>query len=154
MVTVDQVRESLERHLEGTTHFVVDVALRPGQKVVVEVDNDKAISLEELARLNKAVRADLGEAADDCELQFSSPGMGRPFKVARQFQKHQGRLVEVQMADGRALQGMLDHFDGDTLGLRIQHPSKVKGRPAKLDAEATPIALADTVATKALIKFN
>jgi ABC-type amino acid transport substrate-binding protein len=55
MVTEQQVRHSLERHLEGTTHFLVDVAVRPGPKVVVEVDNDKAITLEELARLNKAI---------------------------------------------------------------------------------------------------
>lgn len=154
MVTVEQVRQSLERHLAGTTHFVVDVALRPGRKVVVEVDNDKAITLEELARLNKAVREDLGEAADDHELQFSSPGMGRPFKVRRQYQKHIGRLVEVQMTDGRSLQGQLNQFTEEAVGLRIQHPSKVKGRLPKMDEEVTWLPLAEITATKALIKFN
>jgi ribosome maturation factor RimP len=154
MITVEQVRQSLDRHLVGTSHFVVDVALRPGRKLVVEVDNDKAITLEELARLNKAVRADLGDAADDHELQFSSPGMGRPFKVQRQYQKHTGRLVEVQLADGRTLQGLLDHVTEEQLGLRIQHPSKVKGRLPKLDEEVTLLPFSDITSTKALIKFN
>jgi|JI10StandDraft_1071094.scaffolds.fasta_scaffold00484_31 ribosome maturation factor RimP len=154
MVTEQQVRHSLERHLEGTTHFLVDVAVRPGPKVVVEVDNDKAITLEELARLNKAVREDLGEAADDCELQFSSPGMGRPFKVARQYHKHVGRVVELLFTDGRVLEGMLVSYNENEMGIRIQHPSKVKGRLPKLDEEVTTFPLAEIKATKATFKFN
>ncbi len=85
---------SVEKHLEGTDHFVVAVEMRPGGKVVVEVDNDHAITLQELADLNKAVREDLGPRRDELEFQFSSPGMGRPFKVMRQYQKHTGRLVQ------------------------------------------------------------
>jgi hypothetical protein len=46
MVSVEQVRNSVEKHLQGTTHFVVAVEVRPGSKVVVEVDNDRAITLE------------------------------------------------------------------------------------------------------------
>ena len=140
MVTEQQVRHSLERHLEGTTHFLVDVAVRPGPKVVVEVDNDKAITL--------------GEAADDCELQFSSPGMGRPFKVARQYHKHVGRVVELLFTDGRVLEGMLVSYTENEMGIRIQHPSKVKGRLPKLDEEVTTFPLAEIKATKATFKFN
>jgi ribosome maturation factor RimP len=154
MVTVEQVRNSIERHLEGTSHFLVDVAVRPGGKVTVEVDNDKAITIDELVRLNKAVREDLGEAADDCEMQFSSPGMGNPFKVERQYRKHTGRIVEVLLADGRSLTGQLAAHDEDTLGIRIQHPSKVKGRLPKMDEEVTTIPRAEIKATKATIKFN
>lgn len=154
MITVEQIRNSLEKHLEGSTHFVVDVAMRPGAKVVVEVDNDQAITIDELVRLNKAVREDLGEAADDYEFQFSSPGMGNPFKVMRQYQKHTGRMVEVLLADGRALEGQLTGYDDNTLGIRIQHPSKVKGRLPKLDEEVTTLPFAEIKATKATIKFN
>lgn len=154
MVSVEQVRNSVEKHLQGTTHFVVAVEVRPGNKVVVEVDNDRAITLQELANLNKAVREELGEAADDCEFQFSSPGMGRPFKVERQYQKHTGRLVLVDLADGRTLEGKLEHYDGSNMGLRVQHPSKVKGRLPKLDEEVTTIPAADIRATKASITFN
>ena len=154
MVSVEQVRNSVEEHLQGTTHFVVAVEVRPGNKVVVEVDNDRAITLQELADLNRAVRDELAEAADDCEFQFSSPGMGRPFKVDRQYQKHTGRLVMVDLVDGRTLEGKLEHYDGATLGLRIQHPSKVKGRLPKLDTEVTTISAAEIRTTKASITFN
>lgn len=154
MITEAHVRSIVERHLEGTTHFLVAVELRPGNKLVVEVDNDRAITLNELAALNKAVREDLGPEADDYEMQFSSPGMGRPFKVMRQYQKHLGRIVEITLHDGSALQGQLASFDSSMLGLRIQHPSKVKGRLPKLDEEVTSVPLADIKSTKATITFN
>jgi len=154
MVTEAHVRSIVERHLEGTTHFLVAVELRPGNKLVVEVDNDRAITLNDLAALNKAVREDLGAEADDLEMQFSSPGMGRPFKVMRQYQKHIGRIVDITLNDGRALHGQLSSLNGSTLGLRIQHPSKVKGRLPKLDEEVTTVALADIKSTQATITFN
>ncbi|MCB0764208.1 MAG: hypothetical protein R2815_13200 [Flavobacteriales bacterium] len=154
MITAELVQRTVERHLADTSHFLVAVELRPGNKVVVEVDNDRAITIAELVALNKAVREDLGEAADEFELQFSSPGMGTPFKVERQYRKHMGRLVDVQLHDGRSVRGQLEGMDGTTLALRIQHPSKVKGRLPKLDPEATSFPFTDIQSTKASITFN
>lgn len=154
MITAEHVKQIVERHLEGTMHFLVAVELRPGNKLVVEVDNDRAITLNELAALNKAVRDDLGPEADDYEMQFSSPGMGRPFKVMRQYQKHIGRIVDVQLNNGRQLHGQLVSVNGTSLSLRIQHPSKVKGRLPKLDEEETPVPLADIKTTQSTITFN
>jgi len=153
MITEAAVQAIVERHLEGTTHFLVAVELRPG-KLVVEVDNDRAITLNELATLNKAVREELGPEADDIEMQFSSPGMGRPFKVMRQYQKHIGRIVDITLNDGSALHGQLASINGSTLALRIQHPPKVKGRLPKLDEDTTTVPLADIKSTKATITFN
>ena len=154
MITAEHVKRIVQQQLEGTTHFLVAVELRPGNKLVVEVDNDRAITLNELAELNRAVRDGLGDEADSFEMQFSSPGMGRPFKVVRQYQKHIGRLVDVQLTDGRALNGRLIEFDNDALGLRIQHPSKVKGRLPKVDEEITRIPFAEVKSTQATITFN
>ena len=44
----------------------------------------------------------------------------------------------------------------DDLGiqLRIEHPSKIKGRAPKLDEEATAFPFAEIKSTQATIKFN
>ncbi len=154
MITAENVQRTVERHLEGTAHFLVAVDVRPGNKVLVEVDNDQAITIEQLAQLNRAVRDDLGSEADELEIQFSSPGVGRPFKVVRQYQKHLGKLVDLDLADGRSLRGLLDGVDAQAVTLRIQHPSKVKGRLPKLDEEPTVVPFAQIKATKATISFN
>ena len=154
MITAAHVQEIVEKHLADTTHFLVAVEMRAGDKCVVEVDNDKAITLEELVRLNKAVREELGEAADDLELQFSSPGMGRPFKVARQYQKHTGRLVDLDFIDGRTVRGQLVGYNDTEMAIRIEQPSKMKGRLPKLDTATTTFPFSEIRATKATIKFN
>ncbi|MBK8948047.1 MAG: ribosome assembly cofactor RimP [Flavobacteriales bacterium] len=108
MITEEQMRAIVQHHLEGTRHFLVDVEVRSGDKVVVEVDDPQAITLEQLVLLNRAIRAELDEQGLDCELQVSSPGMGRPFKVPAQYTKHTGRLVVVKLEDGRTLEGRME----------------------------------------------
>ena len=154
MITEGYMRQLVERHLTGTGHFLVDVELRPGDKVVVEVDDPRAITLEQLVALNRALRAELEADGLDCELQVGSPGMGRPFKVPAQFAKHTGRLVVVKLADGRALEGRLEAVNGSTLQLRPLIPSKVKGRPDKLDDDVLQLPFADIRSTQASLKFK
>ena len=57
MITEQQMRAIVQHQLEGTSHFLVDVEVRPGDKVVVEVDDPQAITLEQLVQLNRAIRA-------------------------------------------------------------------------------------------------
>lgn len=154
MITTKMLTEALERHLEGTPHFLVHAEVRPSGKAIVEVDNDKAITLNDLTAINKGLRDAFGEALDDLELEVSSPGMGRPFRVKRQFQKHTGRLVEILKKDGQLLRAQLVAFDDEGITVRIEQPSKVKGRLPKLDKDTTAIPFADIKSTQASIKFN
>jgi len=154
MITTDRLTEALERRLAGTPHFLVFAEVRPTGKAIVEVDNDKAITLADLTTINQALREEFGEALDDVELEVGSPGMGRPFRVLRQYIKHIGRVVEVKLADGRVVQGQLTAADQEGIRLRLQHPSKVKGRLPKLDEEATAFPFGAIKSTQATIKFN
>ncbi len=154
MITTAMLTQALERQLEGTPHFLVFAEVRPSGKAIVEVDNDKAITLNDLTSINKGLRDTFGEALDDIELEVSSPGMGRPFRVKRQFQKHIGRMVEVLKADGKLLRAQLVGFDDHGITVLLEQPAKVKGRPAKLDKDTTAIPFADIKSTQASINFN
>jgi len=154
MISTKMLTDALERHLEGTPHFLVHAEVRPSGKAIVEVDNDKAITLNDLTAINKGLRDAFGEALDDLELEVSSPGMGRPFRVKRQFQKHTGRLVEILKKDGQLLRAQLVAFDDDGITVKVEQPSKVKGRLPKLDKDTTAIPFADIKSTQASIKFN
>ena len=154
MITTEMLRNALEHQLAGTPHFLVHAEVRPSGKAIVEVDNDKAITLNDLTMINKGLRDAFGEALDDLELEVSSPGMGRPFKVKRQFQKHTGRLVEILKKDGQLVRAQLVAFDDDGITVKIEQPSKVKGRLPKLDKDTTAIPFADIKSTQASIKFN
>jgi ribosome maturation factor RimP len=154
MITTAMLTQALERQLEGTPHFLVFAEVRPSGKAIVEVDNDKAITLNDLTAINKGLRDTFGEALDDIELEVSSPGMGRPFRVKRQYQKHTGRIVEVLKTDGKLLRAQLVGFDDHGITVLLEQPAKVKGRPAKLDKDTTAIPFADIKSTQASINFN
>ncbi len=154
MITTAMLTQALERQLEGTPHFLVFAEVRPSGKAIVEVDNDKAITLNDLTAINKGLRETFGEALDDIELEVSSPGMGRPFRVKRQFEKHTGRMVEVLKTDGKLLRAQLVGFDDHGITVLLEQPAKVKGRPAKLDKDTTAIPFADIKSTQASINFN
>lgn len=154
MITTSQLEKALAKHLDGTPRFLVSAEVRPGGKVVVEVDNDTAITLTELTAINKALREEFGEALDDVELQVGSPGLGRPFRVERQYRKHVGRTVEVALVEGPTLQGVLEAFDGAAITLRVLQPSKVKGRPPKPSPETLSIPLNTVKSAQAVINLN
>lgn len=154
MITTESLTKALERRLADTPHFLVFAEVRPTGKAIVEVDNDKAITMDDLSAINQGLREEFGDALDDLELEVSSPGMGRPFRVMRQYVKHSGRMVEVKLADGSAISGQLVRADDSAVHLRIEHPSKIKGRPAKIDEEVTAFPFEQVKSTQVTIKFN
>jgi ribosome maturation factor RimP len=154
VITTAQLTEALERQLADTPHFLVFAEVRPSGKAIVEVDNDGHITLNDLTEINRGLRDAFGEALDDIELEVSSPGAGRPFRVKRQYQKHTGRMVEVLLADGKKLNGQLSAVNGESIQLLVEHPSKVKGRKPKMDEEPTAIPFSSIKSTQAIIKFN
>ena len=155
MITTDQLQQALQRQLEGTPHFLVSAEVRPGGKAVVEVDHDEApITLADLTTINKALQEAFGEALDDMEVQVGSPGLGKPFKVERQYRKRIDKGVDVTLTDGTLVQGVLKSYDEHGLSLQVLQPSKVKGRQPKLSDETTVIPFTGIKSTQATINLN
>lgn len=155
MIATRQLIEALQRQLAGTPRFLVSAEVRPGGKAVVEVDNEEApITLAELTEINKRLQAEFGEAMDDVEMQVGSPGVGRPFKVEQQYRKYAGKKVEVVLAEGRHVQGLLEGHDAHGIRLRLLLPGKVKGRPQKASEETTVIPFTGIKAVQADININ
>ena len=55
---------------------------------------------------------------------------------------------------GQLLRAELVAFDDDGITVKIEQPSKVKGRLPKLDKDTTAIPFADIKSTQASINFN
>lgn len=155
MITTAQLQQALQRQLEGTPHFLVSAEVRPGGKAVVEVDHDEApITLADLTTINKALQEAFGEALDDMEVQVGSPGLGKPFKVERQYRKRVDKGVDVTLTDGTLVQGVLKSYDEHGLSLQVLQPAKVKGRQPKLSDGITVIPFTGIKSTQATINLN
>jgi len=105
----------VEVQVHGARGLQNDRSLR----IEVLADTDAGIRLEQCTALNRGLREQLEalpEAAwvAEAELSVTSPGVGNPLKVARQFSANVGRSLEVKTTTGEQLSGTLSAFDAAT----------------------------------------
>jgi ribosome maturation factor RimP len=125
---IEQIRARVEEVLQGTAFFLIDVVVRgrPGAQVVeIFVDGDKGPSLRDLEQLSREIEFVLD--SDDIIpgrylLNVSSPGVERPLVFPRQYPKHIGRQLEIQLAPiegqpGQRLRGTLHAADAESIEL-------------------------------------
>lgn len=113
-------------------HFLVDLEISPSGQVSAFVDGDEGLSLDDCVRISRTLQAILDADPDVAEhyaLEVSSPGVSRPLKLLRQYPKHIGRTLRLELADGRKLEGVLTAVGPDSLTLDI--PGKNKKAPAE-----------------------
>ncbi|MFN5335073.1 MAG: ribosome maturation factor [Bacteroidota bacterium] len=133
-MTVEQKIQAITRMAEDSVStlpdcFLVEVRMKPGNKIQVFLDADQGISLGTCTQINRKLYAQIEEAAlfepGDFELEVSSPGLDEPLKLPRQYRKNIGRPVEVIMKDGRKICGKL--IAADETSLQIEE-TKGKGK--------------------------
>jgi len=113
-------------------HFLVDLEIAPTGQVSAFVDGDEGLSLDNCVKISRALQAILDadpDVAEQYALEVSSPGVSRPLKLIRQYPKHVGRTLRLELADGRKLEGVLAGVGPDMLALDI--PGKNKKAPAE-----------------------
>jgi len=91
--------------------FLVQVKIKPTNNIKVFIDGDHGVTIENCIRLNRKLYSQLEEAAiypdGDYSLEVSSPGVGEPLLLHRQYLKNAGRLLEVKLMDDTMITGVL-----------------------------------------------
>ncbi len=118
------VRGWLSEYTADDDFFVVEVALRPGDELEIEVDRDGGLSSDECSAICRFVNGKLEAQGEDWCVTVGSPGLTTPMRVPRQFLKNVGREVEVLQADGRKLRGRL--LRAGEAGFAIETEEKVR----------------------------
>ena len=119
MVSEKEIRQTVESILSNTGLFLVDVHVRTGNYIRVLIDSPEGVSIEECARINHLLEAQLNREKEDFELEVSSPGLNSPFKVFRQYLKNINREIVVVMKDGKRINGKLVQVNNEGLILEI-----------------------------------
>lgn len=157
MIDKGLIGQIVEKSLEGTDHFLVDVKITPDNCITVEIDSMVGVDIDTCTRLTRAIEQEVDRDVEDYELEVGSAGLTTPLKVRRQYEKNIGNELEVLTRDGRKLTGTLKSINeaGDEFVLIIPQKVKEPGkkRPVIVDTEHT-IAVCDTKTVKYLIKFK
>jgi ribosome maturation factor RimP len=155
MITEAQVRKVLEEQLEGSPFFLVDVVVKPGSIIDIEVDKPEGITIGECREISKKVEAVFDREQEDFELTVSSPGLEKPFRVPQQYWKNVGRSVTVELLDGNKLEGKLILAQGDNIEVESRSREKVEGKKSKQEViRLHQLNIKDIKQTKVLISFK
>ena len=155
MITRDVIVQLAEEKLASSANYLVDVEIRPGNVIVVEIDNDEAVSIDDCVELSRYIEEHLDRDAEDFELEVGSAGITSPFKVLRQYQKNVGNEVEVWLAEGGKLTGVLKSADETGIVLTVQKQVKPEGAKRKITVEEDLACPYNEIkSTKYLIRFK
>lgn len=155
MIDIKLVRDAVERSLESTDIFLVELTVDKDNRIVVEVDSMNPIDIDSCATLSRNIEERLDRDAEDFELEVGSAGLTSPFKVKGQYDKNIGNQVEVLTADGRKFSGVLSEADDE--GFTVDVTRKVKREGVKkpvmeIQSERLPYNAAKSV--KYVIDFK
>ncbi|MHB1049763.1 MAG: ribosome maturation factor RimP [Bacteroidota bacterium] len=122
----ENIQQLVSAIIDGSDVFLVDVVLRGerSSKVIeVYVDTDKGITLDECSRISRELSAKLDETdimTGRYRLDVSSPGLDRPLKVRRQYEKNIGRMCRVISEENGEIftrEGILESVSGECIQL-------------------------------------
>jgi ribosome maturation factor RimP len=133
--------------------FLVEVKMLPNNKLNIQVDGDEGISIQDCAAISRHVGFHLEEEnvlEKAYNLEVSSPGVGEPLKLQRQYHKNIGREVSVKLATGDKKEGKLVSVGENSL--TIEETVKEKGKKARV--EENTIELNNIIEIKVLISFK
>lgn len=153
MIEKEQIEKIVEVRLANTDKFLVDVKIKPTNKIFVFIDSDENVSIEDCVELSRHIESHFNRDMEDFELNVSSAGMDHPLVLERQFKKQTGKDVDIVLNNGKKISGTLKSYDKNGLSiLRKTEKKKKKKQQAAEDPEIR-IDFKDIKETKKTIKF-
>ncbi|MDR2469881.1 MAG: ribosome assembly cofactor RimP [Tannerella sp.] len=132
MIEKDMVARLANEYLKASECYLVEVTVRPGNLIVVEIDHDKAVGIADCAALSRFLEERLDREVEDFELEVGSSGISSPFKVVRQYVKSVGNEVEMLLQSGIKLSGKLRAADGEGATLTLERKVRPEGAKRKI----------------------
>ena len=133
--------------------FLVAIKMLPNNKLIIHVDGDEGISIQDCAAISRHVGFHLEEEntiEKAYNLEVSSPGVGEPLLLNRQYQKNIGRDLSVKLSEGVVKEGKLLSVTENAISIE----EKVKEKGKKVQLVETQIEFNKIVETKVLISFK
>lgn len=155
MITIEQIKNILKNSIDPDKHFIVEITIRPGNKIFVALDGFKSITLDECVEFSREIESNFDRDKEDFELEVSSPGLTEPFKVIEQYKKHINTDVEVLLKSGIKLKGKLITIVEKGFDLETKEVMRDKTTKKKKEIISKQfIDFEDIKHTKRYIKFN
>ena len=155
MIDRNVILQLVEEKLASTEMFLIDVEVKTGNVIVVEIDSDEAVSIDDCVALSRWLEEHLDRDKEDFELEVGSAGITSPFKVLRQYVKNIGNEVEILLKAGVKLTGVLKEADENGIVVTVEKQVKPEGAKRKITVQEDQSYTYDEIKyTKYLIRFK
>jgi len=135
MIDKFAIKEVVEDFLKSSENYLVNIDIKPDNTIVVEIDNDKAVSIDDCVALSAYIESKFDREKEDYALEVGSAGIGQAFKILRQYRKNVGKEIEVVAKSGIKYIGILKTVDDKQIVLTIQKQIKPEGAKRKVTVE-------------------
>lgn len=132
MITNEQIQNLVQEAIEEE-YFIVSVSVKKGNVIEVLLDGDNGISIQKCVEVSRHVEGNLDRDIEDFELSVSSAGLGRAFKVHRQYTKNIGREVEVNPKNEKPVKGVLTKVDDDGFEIEVKTKERLENKKKKVE---------------------
>lgn len=156
MIKQEEIRSLVEAFLLGEypAHYIVDVCVHPGNRIVVELGSSQGVGIDECVRITKHIEAQYDREVEDYELEVGSAGLTSPFKILRQYEEALGQEVEVLRKGGVKEKGILQAATAQAIELVVLRKVKLEGAKRKTEVEEVlPIPMAEILQTKRVLSI-
>ncbi len=126
--TIDEIKNALQPIADELNIEIVDVEFKQGREpaLTVFIDTETGVDLNTCESFHRAIDPALDELdptfGAPYTLNVSSPGLDRPFKTARDFERNMGKKVEVKlfapMLGKKYFEAELVGYDGNCVLLK------------------------------------
>ncbi len=139
---------------EYPEHYVVDIAVHPGNRIIVELGSPKGVGIDECVRISKHIEASFDREVEDYELEVGSAGITSPMKVLRQYEAAVDGEVEVLCRGGIKLRGLLLSATAEGIVVEVVRKVKPEGAKRKIEvAEEVKLTFEEILQCKRVIEF-
>jgi ribosome maturation factor RimP len=154
MIEKSIVEEIINNFLENSENYLVGLELKPDNTIIVEIDNDQAVSIDDCIALSRFIESKLDRDKEDYELEVGSAGISQPFKLIRQYKKNKGKEVETLLKNGKKYRGVLKEADENRFILTVEKQVKPEGAKRKITVEEEMSFIYNEIKyTKNIIRF-
>ncbi|MBM3405170.1 MAG: ribosome assembly cofactor RimP [Bacteroidetes bacterium] len=123
-----EIRKVVEEKLEGTDKFLVEILIRPTNRVMVIIDGDHGANIHDCQELTRFLLHHFDRNLDDYELVVSSPGIDRPLTMIRQYKANIGRTLTIILENREKMTGKLTAVSQNNIQIEVP---KTKKTPAE-----------------------
>lgn len=137
MIDKKDLTQFIEKDLEGTPYFLVDLSVSPSNEIKIEIDSLENVDIDFCIALSRRIEDAFPRDPEDYELEVGSSGFTSPFKVRKQYEKNIGNEVEVLARDGKKYTGILEEVGDNDFMITAEVKEKPEGakRPVTVSKE-------------------